>query len=402
VQIKKESYQKNMIKKAIKNNLAFKITAIVLAILLWFYVFYVFGAKTTKTAQIQIQVEGLNSSYEVILSQPSINVTFSAPIQQIEQLEKNIRVRMDLSNIGPGSYQREPELIYPKGVEIISLDPTAVEVKVENIVMKDFVIEAISKGKLKPGTLLGEISLTPDKVSIQGTKDILATIASVIIEIDVSTAVSDLSGAAEIKVLTKNRELVENISVSTKVIKFQIPIITSDITKTVPIIPNFIGTSSGAIQSFSIQPQVITLRGTVASLEKIQSIFTVPIDLSQINQTITKEIEIILPEGIRRENTTEKIRMTLQVEDMISKTFSSVKIIARNSSFKNFTLSQEFCTVLITGRKSLVEKVSSLEAWVDLKNAVRGLNELNLMIKDIPPGLLVQFTPSKIEVKIID
>jgi YbbR domain-containing protein len=389
------------IKKVVKNNLAFKITSVVLAILLWFYVFYVFGAKTTKTAQIEIQVEGLNPSYEVTLNQKNLRVTFSAPIQQIEQVEKNIRATMDLSNIGPGIYSRRPKLNTPKEVEILIIDPSTIEVTVENIITKDFVIKPTLKGKLQPGTILGDIILTPDKISLKGTNTALQNITATI-EIDISNAISDLFGYAEVKIINNKNEVVDNVTVEIKAVKFHIPIITSDITKTIPIVPNFTGTSLFAIQSFSFTPSMITIRGSVKALENIQSVTTAPIDLSTLKESGSKEIEIVLPEGIKREKAGEKIKFNVSVEEIISKTLSAIKIQVRGDPFKTFTLSQEFCNATIIGRKSIVDSVSSISVYVDLKNATKGVNELTLLTADVPSGLFVQLTPTKIEIKILD
>jgi YbbR domain-containing protein len=389
------------LKKVVKNNLAFKITAIVLAILLWFYVFYVFGAKATKTAQIQIQVEGLNPSYEVSLNQSIIRVTFAAPIQQIEQVEKNIRATMDLSNIGPGIYNRRPKLITPKEVEIIMTDPSSIEVTVESIISKDFPIKPTLKGKLQPGTMLGDVLLTPDKISLTGTNTALQNVTATI-EIDISNAVSDLFGYAEIKVLNNKNEAVDNVTLSAKAVKFHIPIITSDITKTVPIVPNFIGTSRLAILSFSFTPPMITIRGSVKALESIQSLSSGPIDLSQLQENTTGEVEIILPTGIKREKETGKIKFTVQVEEIVTRTLANQKIQVRNNPFKTFVLSQETCNVTIIGRKSLVDNLQNVTVYVDLKNGKMGINEQPLLIQDIPQGLFLQCTPLKIEVKILD
>lgn len=393
------------LKKIVKNNIAFKITAVVLSILLWFYVFYVFGAKTTKTAQIQIQVEGLNPSYEVSLNQSIIRVTFAAPIKQIEQVEKNIRATMDLSNIGPGIYNRRPKLTTPKEVEIIITDPSSIEVTVESIISKDFPIKPTLKGKLQPGTMLGDIILVPEKISLKGTNTALQNISATI-EIDISSAVSDLVsdlyGYAEVKVLNNKNEVVENVTVSTKAVKFHIPIITSDITKTVPIVPNFVGTSSVAFQSFSFTPPMITIRGSAKALENIQSISSSPIDVSQIQENTTKEIEIILPDGIKREKETGKIKYTIQVEEIITKTLTDQKIQVRNNPFKTFVLSQTTCNVTIIGRKSQVNTLQNITIYLDLSNTKKGINELPLLIQETHQGLFLQCTPLKIEVKILD
>jgi len=391
------------IRKAIKNNLALKIISVFISILLWLYVYFVFGAKTTKIALIQVQMEGLNSTYYAVLNPAHVNVTFSAPIQIIEQFEKNIRATMDLSNIGPGTYNRKPKLIFPKEIEIISMEPATLEVKVEKIVTQDFKVKPIIKGKLSSGNIIGEITLSPDKISLQGTEAILQTIKSVAIEIDITNAQSDLFGYAEVKLTDSQGKVVEETTSNTKMIKFHVPIISSDVTKTVPVIPNLVGSTSRSIKSLSITPQLITIRGSVASLEKIQSVLSEAIDLNDLTDNYNREIQIILPEGIKRENPNEKIIMQIVSEEVITITYTDVKIQLKNlNSSLKATLSRETGTVVITGRKDLINLIKNSVLFADCKDLQKGIHEVDLIFSDIPKGLLVQIIPKKIEIKILD
>jgi len=389
------------LKKTIYNNLAFKIVAVLLAILLWLYVYFVFGAKTTKTASIKIQVEGLNPAYEVSLSQDNVQVTFSAPIQQIEQIEKSIRATMDLSNIGPGKFNKKPKIVTPKDTTILLQSPAEIEVNVESIMTKEFTIKPSFKGKIQPGTTLGEIDLKPSKLSLKGTATLLKDI-SVVVEIDVSNAVSDLFGYAEVKIFNLKNEEIKTIPIPSKAVYFHIPILSTDIVKTVPIIPDFIGSAPYAILSFSINPTMITLKGNAKDLETIQSIKTKPIDLSLINENSTMEVNLVLPTGVKQEKIDEMIVISLKTEPIITRTIPNVTIQLKNNSFASVLMAFEQCQVTLIGRKSLIEKMTIPSIFVDLKNATIGTKEYVLQSSELPLGIFLQVTPKKMEIKILD
>ena len=110
----KKGKERVNIKKAITNNLGLKIFALILSILLWCYIYFVYGAKINKTASIQVQVTNVPQDLSVSLSNNYIDVVFAAPVRIIEQVEKNIRIVMDLSGIGPGTFTRKINVEAPK------------------------------------------------------------------------------------------------------------------------------------------------------------------------------------------------------------------------------------------------------------------------------------------------
>lgn len=389
------------LKKIIYHNLAFKIASVILAILLWLYIYFVFGAKTTKTATIKIQVEGLQPSYEVTLSQDDIQVTFSAPIQQIEQIEKNIRASLDLSSIGPGKYSKKPKLILPKDTTILLQSPSEIEVNVESIITKEFNIKPSLKGKIQPGISLGEVTLNPGKISLKGTATILQNI-TVVVDIDITNATSDLDGYAEIKIMNTKNEEITSIPVPSKAVRFHVPILSTEIVKTVPIIPNFIGSSPSAILSFLLNPAMVTIKGNAKELESIHSINTLPIDLSLVKSDAIVDIGLIFPTGVKKTKPEEKVTATIKTEEIITKVIPNLKIQVRNNLFHTIILSSDLCQITVIGRKSLIEKLSIPTIFIDLKNTTKGSHEFLLENTQIPEGIILQINPKKIEVKILD
>jgi YbbR domain-containing protein len=389
------------LKKLILNNSGIKIFSVILAISLWLYIYFLYGAAISKSASIQIQTLNISESYQATLNNNFISITYRAPARIIDQAEKKIRATMDLSGIGPGTYKIKPVLTHPKEVEIESSNSEEILVTIEKVITKEFTIKAIKKGVLLSGIISGEAVLNPAKISINGLESLVNSINEVIVEINIENASSDIYGSSEVKIIDKNNETVDKINLSNRIINFHIPITSSDITKSVPVIPQYKGNPESIIKSINVTPQIITIRGKGEILSKITSLFTENIDIDKLNKNTTFYVNLILPEGVKRESENNKITVEIIVEEEIIKTFEDVqiKIINLNEDLEAI-LSINSITIVINGRKSIIDELDSIEAFIDLSGLKSGEHSINVQIKNIPNTITYKLYPEKIKVTI--
>lgn len=387
------------IKKAITNNLGLKIFALILSILLWCYIYFVYGAKINKTASIQVQVTNVPQDLSVSLSDNYINVTFAAPARIADQVEKNIRIVMDLSNIGPGTFTRKINVDSPKEVEIISVNPDEIEISVEKIITKEFPIRGVMDGKLANGNIIGKPEITPQVVTVQGVESIVNSIKEAIVEINIDNATSDIYGSSEIKLINKSNEQIEDLIMSSRIASFHVPVISSDVTKFVPVIPEFNGHSKFAIKEVKITPQIAKITGKGEIISKIDSIETEPINIDGLSENISINPKLKALEGLKIEPTSVTVEIT--VEEEITVTFDNIPVQTINlKEGLKASLDVETVKVIIAGRKSILESIKSIEAQLDLKGLNTGEYILSVSIKNIPNSIYVRIYPEKINVKI--
>ncbi len=386
-------------RKVISNNLSLKIFALIISVSLWLYVYFVYGARINKTASIQIQTLNIPQELSVSLSSKYIDITFTAPARIIEQVEKSIRAVMDLSNIGPGTFKRKVDIVYPKEAEIIKIDPEEVEITVEKIISKEFKIKGIIKGKTTPGNALGTPELTPSVITIQETESLVNSIKEVIIEINVDNASSDIYGSAEVIVVGKDNKPIEDLTISNKIVNFHLPIISSNISKIVPAIPTFTGYSKFAIVEVKVFPEIVKIRGSGELVGKINSIETEAINIDGLSKDSTFQAKLKIPEGLTSEP--EVVEVQIRVEEIITKTLNNVKIKILNlKDGLKVNLDTNVVQVSITGRKSVVESIKSIEAQIDLKEFDVGDYRIGIQVKDIPSTVFIRIYPEEITLKI--
>jgi YbbR domain-containing protein len=387
------------IKKAISNNLSLKILALILSILLWFYIYFVYGAKINKTASIQVQLINVPQDLSVNLSSNYIDVVFAAPVRIIEQVEKNIRIVMDLSGIGPGTFTRKINVEAPKEAEIISINPDEIEITIERIITKEFSIRGVINGSVANGNIIGKPEIIPQVVTVQGVESIVNSVKEAIVEINVDGATSDIYGSSEIKLINKSNERIEDLIMSSRIASFHVPVISSDLTKFVPVIPKFKGYPKLAIKEVKITPQIVKITGKGEIISKISSIETEPINIDGLSENISINNNLILPEGLKVEPISVKVEITVEAEITVAFDNVLVKTINLKDGLKA-SLDVETVKIVITGRSSIVENVKSLEAQLDLNGLDTGEYILSVKIKNIPDSLYVRIYPEKINVKI--
>lgn len=392
------------LKKWFTHNLGLKIISLLLSFLLWMYVYYVFGSRMTKYAYIEVQVTDIQSSYHVNLSPSRIKVTYNGPMQLIETAEKELRAILELpEDINPGTYQRKPTLSYPNNIDILEIDPELIEVTIEKMVVKDFKVETNVIGKPKSGNVIGEIKLTPNTISIQGSDSVIETIKKVKIDLDVTDASSDIFGSAEVKVLDEKNQEMENIQLSERAVSFQIHVFSSDLTKTVPVIPQLVGTTNWMITSVTVTPQVVTIKGPSTVLESIASISTEPIDINQLKGTLDKEITLLIPDQVQLTESTNKFRIRITTEEVVTIQLKDipVQILPLNHK-KTVTLSDNKVNLAITGKKSVVEGIQKFQVFISIEKLSNGEHSLTVLINQVPKECTIQIFPPKISVKIMD
>ncbi len=387
------------IKKAITNNLSLKILALILSILLWFYIYFVYGAKINKTASIQVQLINVPQDLSVNLSSNYIDVVFAAPVRIIEQVEKNIRIVMDLSDIGPGTFTRKINIVTPKEVEIISVKPDEIELSVEKIITKEFPIRGVMNGKLANGNIIGKPEITPQIVTVQGVESIVNSIKEATVEINIDNATSDIYGSSEIKLINKSNDQIEDLIMSSRIASFHVPVISSDVTKFVPVIPEFNGYSKLSIKEVKITPQIAKITGKGEIIGKIDSIETEPINIEGLSRNISVNSKLKTLEGLKIEPSS--VTVEISVEEEITVTFDNISVHTINlKEGLKASLDVETVKVIITGRKSILESIKSIEAQLDLKGLDAGEYILSVSIKNIPNSIYIRIYPEKINVKI--
>jgi YbbR domain-containing protein len=173
-----------------RNNLPFKVLAILLALTVWFL-----AKQEEKPVQVSffapIIFTDLPPMLQVAVNPTQVNV--SATVSQRRSSSLNpaeIRMILDLGTARPGTYTFPVEadnLQTPVPLDVEKISPNQVELVIEELIEKELPLQARYSGQLGPGYLLEQIEIVPPTARVRGPKRLLDRLSQLMTrEIDLS------------------------------------------------------------------------------------------------------------------------------------------------------------------------------------------------------------------------
>lgn len=169
-------------RKLLLENMGMKIAAVIMAIILWFFV----TSRGQSEVSMEIPVELKNTPGGLESAKQGIK-TVSVSIKGQERLLRNmkasdLRVYVDLSKAkkGRGTYYINSEDVrLPSTMTVTSLNPSSVMVVLEETVIKTVPVQAVVVGSPKRGFFVSSVEVNPKEMTIEGARSEAGRIKSV-------------------------------------------------------------------------------------------------------------------------------------------------------------------------------------------------------------------------------
>lgn len=301
--------------KWLDNKNALKITALFLAIMLWFYVAVTQDpARTDRVENVEV-ICGL-SQYQInqglsIISKSDSAVAFEATGKR--SLVTGVRgayyAQLDLEDItAPGKYSVTPQISKPEGVYISSVTPPVIEVYVDRYVSSTLPVSIETKGKLKDNLVITDMTADLTQIDVQLPSLALEQIAYVGAIVNLSEIESSTVISCEPVLLDSNKKELE--MVNTVIDKKNIIInITVEQIKNVKISPRITDAEKYTKGlSVSVIPKTIDLSGNKEVLDAVSQVETVPVTLGkEMRKGDEIEVKLQLPVGTKLKANVENV-----------------------------------------------------------------------------------------------
>ncbi len=236
-------------------NLTLKLVALILAIIIWFFVV---GEKRSEV-RLTVPLELRNLPERLEITQQSVTQVevavrgFSSVVKQLTPAD--IDVHIDLSNVREGttSFALSPDdILVPVGTTVIQVSPSEVNISLDTTNIKTVPVKPITRGIPTEGYILGEVTAEPKVVTITGVQQVLKAITKVETEaVVVDNVAQDLVKKVKIKPpngIRIEKEEEKIVSVSVKIVPKMVDLFFEDI----PLLVE------GEERQFTLSPQAVT------------------------------------------------------------------------------------------------------------------------------------------------
>jgi YbbR domain-containing protein len=160
-------------RKLIFENLGLKVSAVLIAVLLWLFVTW--RGQSMVSYDVPIEFKDVPVGLGIVNSSAkSANVTVKAQDRIIKSLRpSDVRVLVDMGKArkGEGSYHiNKDDVKLPYAMSVTSIDPSTIRVRLDETGTKAVAVKALIIGSPQPGYYVKAVEVEPKNIVIQGLK----------------------------------------------------------------------------------------------------------------------------------------------------------------------------------------------------------------------------------------
>ena len=297
-----------------KNNLGFKILAVLFAIFLWWMVVNIDDPISTKSYFVDVTVTNpevitnAGKSYQIVDDTKNVSVTVKARRKILDEIKKNnIVATADLREMQDTSVPIRVNVSGFDGMyEEVTAHPRNIQVKVENTQKKTFPITTVAVGTARDGYVVGSMIASPRTVDISGPESSVAKINKVVAKVDVSELARDTTAQVQLIYYDAADNMIDKTMLTSNCDKNGVSV-SVDVWKTKEVKLKFDTSGIEPAQGYvftgiELEPQIIEVAGNPDILKTLKEL---AIDKEALQRTgITETEEVIvkineyLPEGV--------------------------------------------------------------------------------------------------------
>jgi YbbR domain-containing protein len=394
------------------------IISIAAAIAIWVYVVTFINPvndRTIRGVSVKlINMEGLTQNGLTVSPNQvfAVDVVVKGPRSDISKLNaSDLSATADMTGFPAGRNTVDVEVSVPDKIEFLETHPAKIEVVVEDLisVTKPVVLEYA--GEFESNVEPGFITLSPQEISMSGTKEIVDSIDTVKARIESNALGEDeRTVTTKVEAYTRSGESIYGLTYSQNEIDVTARLCN---TKEVPLKLNVTGTPAAGREITNTDvPKTVTIRGDEKAIAEITEVEGRDINIAGIKETTMYTPDLTLPKDVELANASRNMAVTVEIGGIEAKNLSFTPDMIRIEGLpKDYTahITTGELPVTIYGKQDDIKDMtpSDINAYIDLSKTELsgGIIEAKVLFEDdkrltkiecIPPAVKVSVFRSNI------
>ena len=292
-----------------------------------------------------------------------------------------------------------------EGVEILSFAPRSVPVALDRLAQRQVRVE-VQTGDVPEGLEAGTPRVGATTVTASGPQSQLGRVDRAIARVQIFESGIDVRQAqVDLVPVDVDGRQVESVELEPATVSVEIDVRTVETSKTVPIRPDLDGVPAegSEVASVNVEPAVVTLFGEPTALEDVVEVDTEPISLAGATETITRELQLVLPDGTRLADGSETPLVTVIIRPSVETRTFVVGVTCQDAPQDTTCLPQiGQVSVTLRGPAATLAGIdpADLTVLLDASGRQPGEHDLDAAIS-LPSGVrLVAISPGSVPVVI--
>lgn len=405
-------------RKKLTNNLGMKIISLLLAIVFWLVVVTVEDPEQTKPLELPVTkineelIRENDKTYEVIEGN-TVTITVRARQSILKDLSaKDFEAVADFANLSfTGAVPIEvTPLRYTNQITIERGANTMMRVSIEDLSTVDKMVATKAEGTVITGKAVGNISVEPNMIRIEGAKTTIDRISSVYAVVNVSGISEDCSFVVEPVLYDSNGNKIDSTDIVFSEDSLKVNVTLQD-TKTVPVRWNInVSPADGyGIESSDYSPSEVEIAGSKEVLESIDEIALDDYVAEGISENMEAEVDLeaivknlggvlVHPETDRTAKLAVKVSAYSRIGASIN--FDSVELVGKSEDYTYSMLGDSSITYTLYGMDADIQTAdrSKMKFSLDVTGLEPGTHTVNLQMTTSQKLSLASEVPVKIKI----
>ena len=344
-----------------------------------------------------IEVVAVNVGREVAVANalPSASIRIAAPDERWDSLTSaNFRAIVDLNGLSARE-QTVPvrvEVNDARGVRVISVEPPAILVNLEQIVTREVPVDARIVGALPRGFAAGEAVPEPANVEVSGPESLVDLVVSAGADINVTGLTVGISQSLRLVSRGAGGGEIRGVTIDPPNVRIDVAIEQTVLIRTVPLGVELLGQPAPGyrVEDVQIQPGVFDVEGSFDVLQTIDSLSLgqVLLDGARANLSVARSPS--LPPGVSAVSD-EEVDVIVSIAPIRGSVAIPVvpRLVGIPSGLQG-SLSQLVITVVVEGDLPVLNALDpgDVLAEVDASGLRPGVSQVDVDV-EAPPGVSV-------------
>ena len=397
--------------RSLRDNKGLAALSIVLAFGLWIFVTQAESPSRTRVVPVDIVVEPVHVADTVAVVQPltTVRVRVTVADNVFDSLSAtDFRAIVDLDNYAVGDYDVtvQPQALTGRGgLRVEAVLPEKVHIKLAALVTKAVPVVVDVKGDPVSGYTMGSPALVDSTVLVSGPKEQVDQVTEATATIDVSGLTENVDQSVRLVPRNNKGELIQGPTLTPTLTGVTIDILQQKFSRSLAVSPQITGAPAAGynVDSVSVSPPAVTVRGDQAYISGTTSVATKPIDISAAAADVVKTVSLDLASGTEVTGGPPTVTVTVKIAPATGLFTLSVPVTASNlGSTLNISGALPSVTVVLFGSLPVLEALSpnDIPAIIDLSGDGAGTHKKRVAVTP-PSGATVRsVTPAEIEISL--
>jgi len=295
-------------------NITAKILALILAVVLWLYVTNDQNPPVEVSLAVPLATRNVVSPLVVVDTPDSVRIKVRGSRSMIAGLQaQDVTAYLDMKGLAEGRHIAKVSVQVPLSLELLEVNPDKVQVRLDTVVSRKLPVEIRLSGTAATGTAVARVIANPEQVTIEGPRSTVDSADKVILPLDLAGKNADFSVGVFPTVINREGKEVEGLTLHPEKIIISATLVRGLNQKAVEVKPIVYGELAvgTVLRSITVKPVKVEISGEPQVIEKVDFIYTEPINVAGINRDTVKEVKLQLKEGMLASQSTVSVQISV-------------------------------------------------------------------------------------------